>query len=401
MHLFITTIKKTQKGFLGFINLLADIFVPIIPAIVAAGLLMALHNVLVAPHLFMTASLVAAYPQFKGFAAFINVLANAPFAFLPVLIGFSATKRFGGNPYLGAAMGMMMVSPALVSGYDVSNAVANHSLGYWHILGMPVAQAGYQGSVIPMLAVAWLLSVIEKQCHKRLPEALDYTFAPLITILLTGILTFMIVGPVMRDVSDGLTNGLLWLYQTSGAFGTGVLGLFYAPLVITGLHQSFPAIETQLIANVKQTGGSFIFPIASVSNIAQGASALAVFFLTKDKQQRGLASSASMSALLGITEPAMFGINLKLKFPFIASMIGSAVASVYLGLTHVLAVSLGSNSVLGFISIATNAIPAFLISMVIAFVVSFSLTYVYGRRQEVSDLLGKDDKDAGEAIVAD
>ncbi|KRL71392.1 protein-N(pi)-phosphohistidine--sugar phosphotransferase [Lentilactobacillus parakefiri DSM 10551] len=393
-------IKKTQKGFISFINLLADIFVPIIPAIVAAGLFMALHNVLVAPHLFMSASLVTAYPQFKGFAAFINVLANAPFAFLPVLIGFSATKRFGGNPYLGAAMGMMMVSPALVSGYDVSTAVANHSLEYWHILGMPVAQAGYQGSVIPMLAVAWLLSVIEKQCHKRLPEALDYTFAPLITILLTGLLTFVIVGPVMRDVSDGLTNGLLWLYQTSGAFGTGVLGLFYAPLVITGLHQSFPAIETQLIANVKQTGGSFIFPIASVSNIAQGASALAVFFLTKDKKQRGLASSASMSALLGITEPAMFGINLKLKFPFIASMIGSAVASVYLGLTHVLAVSLGSNSVLGFISIATNAIPAFLISCVIAFVVSFSLTYVYGRRQEVSDLLRQDDVEAGEAVVA-
>lgn len=400
MHLFIRMIKKTQKGFISFINLLADIFVPIIPAIVAAGLLMALHNVLVAPHLFMSASLVTAYPQFKGFAAFINVLANAPFAFLPVLIGFSATKRFGGNPYLGAAMGMMMVSPALVSGYDVSTAVANHSLEYWHILGMPVAQAGYQGSVIPMLAVAWLLSVIEKQCHKRLPEALDYTFAPLITILLTGLLTFVIVGPVMRDVSDGLTNGLLWLYQTSGAFGTGVLGLFYAPLVITGLHQSFPAIETQLIANVKQTGGSFIFPIASVSNIAQGASALAVFFLTKDKKQRGLASSASMSALLGITEPAMFGINLKLKFPFIASMIGSAVASVYLGLTHVLAVSMGSNSVLGFISIATNAIPAFLISCVIAFVVSFSLTYVYGRRQEVSDLLRQDDVEAGEAVVA-
>ncbi|PAL01152.1 PTS transporter subunit EIIC [Lentilactobacillus parakefiri] len=400
MHLFIRMIKKTQKGFISFINLLADIFVPIIPAIVAAGLFMALHNVLVAPHLFMSASLVTAYPQFKGFAAFINVLANAPFAFLPVLIGFSATKRFGGNPYLGAAMGMMMVSPALVSGYDVSTAVANHSLEYWHILGMPVAQAGYQGSVIPMLAVAWLLSVIEKQCHKRLPEALDYTFAPLITILLTGLLTFVIVGPVMRDVSDGLTNGLLWLYQTSGAFGTGVLGLFYAPLVITGLHQSFPAIETQLIANVKQTGGSFIFPIASVSNIAQGASALAVFFLTKDKKQRGLASSASMSALLGITEPAMFGINLKLKFPFIASMIGSAVASVYLGLTHVLAVSLGSNSVLGFISIATNAIPAFLISCVIAFVVSFSLTYVYGRRQEVSDLLRQDDVEAGEAVVA-
>ncbi len=379
--------KKSKQGLLGFINLLADIFVPIIPAIVAAGLLMALHNVLTAPHLFMASSVVAAYPNLRGLAAFINVLANAPFAFLPVLIGFSATKRFGGNPFLGAAMGMMMVSPALVSGYDVSTAIASHQLAYWHILGLPVAQAGYQGSVIPMLTVSWLLSKIEKWCHRRIPEALDYTFTPLVTILVTGLLTFIIVGPVMREVSDGLTNSLLWLYQSSGAVGTGVLGLLYAPLVITGLHQSFPAIETQLIANVKQTGGSFIFPIASVSNIAQGAAALAVFFLTKDKKQRGLASSASMSALLGVTEPAMFGINLKLKFPFVASMLGSGAAGVYLGLTHVLAVSLGSNSVLGFISIATPAIPAFLISCVVSFLVSFSITYVYGRRQEVTAIL--------------
>lgn len=399
--MLLSILKKGKQGFVGFINILADIFVPIIPAIVAAGLLMALHNVLSAPHLFMTPSLIAAYPSLKGFSAFINVLANAPFAFLPVLIGFSATKRFGGNPYLGAAMGMMMVSPSLVSGYDVSAALASHQLAYWHILGMPVAQAGYQGSVIPMLVVAWLLSWIEKRCHKLLPEALDYTFAPLITILVTGILTFMIVGPVMRDVSDGLTNGLLWLYQTSGAVGTGVLGLLYAPLVITGLHQSFPAIETQLIANVKQTGGSFIFPIASVSNIAQGAAALAIFFLTKDKQQRGLASSASMSALLGVTEPAMFGLNLKLKFPFVASMIGSGAAGVYLGLTHVLAVSLGSNSVLGFISIATQSIPAFLISCVISFAVSFSLTYVYGRRQEVTEILAADDEQPDGVAVAE
>nr|WP_056984007.1 PTS transporter subunit EIIC [Lentilactobacillus farraginis] len=392
-------LKQTKTGFLNFINLLADIFIPIIPAIVAAGLLMALHNVLAAPHLFMKPSLIMAYPALKGFAAFINMLANAPFAFLPVLIGFSATKRFGGNPYLGGAMGMMMVSPALVSGYHVSTALANHQLPYWHFLGLPVAQAGYQGSVIPMLAVAWLLATIEKQCHKRLPEALDYTFAPLITILVTAILTFVIVGPVMRDVSDSLTAGLLWLYQTSGAFGTGVLGLFYAPLVITGLHQSFPAIETQLIANVNKTGGSFIFPIASVSNIAQGAAALAVLFLTKDKKQRGLASSASMSALLGITEPAMFGINLKLKFPFIASMIGSGVASIYLGLTHVLAVSLGSNSVLGFISIATQSIPAFLISCLISFSVSFSVTYLYGRRQEVSEILRDADRQPADNVA--
>ncbi len=371
-----------KRGFSSFITVLADIFTPIIPAIVAAGLLMALHNILTAPHLFGTAALITSFPQLKGFADFINVLANAPFTFLPVLVGFSATKRFGGNPYLGAALGMMMVSPALVSGYNVSAAMTAHHMAYWHMFGLPVAQAGYQGSVIPMLAVAFILATLEKRLHRRMPEALDYTFTPLIAVLVTGLLTFTIVGPVMRVVSDGLTNGLLALYQNTGALGAGLFGLLYAPIVITGLHQSFPAIETQLIANVKTTGGSFIFPIASISNIAQGGAALAVFCLVKDKKQRSLASSASVSALLGITEPAMYGVNLKLRFPFYAAMIGSGVASVYLGMTHVLAVALGSNSVLGFISIASHAIPAFIISGVISFVVSFTVTFVLGRRQE-------------------
>lgn len=378
--------RVSKDNFLKFINVLSDIFVPIIPAIVAAGLLMALHNVLTASHLFSAQSLVQMYPNLKGIAAFIDTLSNAPFTFLPVLIGFAATKRFGGNPFLGAAMGMMMVSPALVNGYDVSSAIAHHTLSYWNMFGLPVAQAGYQGSVIPMLAVAWILAKVEIWCHKKMPEALDYTFTPLVAILLTGILTFVIVGPVMRGVSDGITDGLLWLYNTTGPIGTGFLGLMYAPLVITGLHQSFPAIETQLIANMKQTGGTFIFPIASVSNIAQGAAAFAVFFLAKDKKQKGLASSASFSALLGITEPAMFGVNIKLKFPFISSIIGSGIASIYLGLTHVLAVSLGSNSVLGFISIAPHAIPSFLIACAISFVVSFTLTYLQGIRQTEDSL---------------
>ncbi|WP_283680195.1 PTS transporter subunit EIIC [Lentilactobacillus sp. Marseille-Q4993] len=372
----------TKKQLINFINTLADIFVPIIPAIVAAGLLMAIHNLLTAPHLFAAQSIIQMYPSLRGTAAFVNMLANAPFTFLPILIGFSATKKFGGNPYLGAAMAMMMVSPALVSGYDVSTAIAHHTLTSWNLLGLDVAKAGYQGSVIPMLAVAWLLATTEKWLHKKMPKTLDYTFTPLLAILFTGVLTFVIVGPAMRVVSDGVTNGLLALYNTTGPIGTGILGLLYAPLVITGLHQSFPAIETQLIANIKSTGGTFIFPIATISNIAQGAASLAVFFLTKETKQRSLASSASFSALLGITEPAMFGVNLKLKFPFISSIIGSAFGSIYLGLTHVLAVSLGSNSVLGFISIAPHAIPSFLIANVIAFVVSFTLTFVQGKRQE-------------------
>src|SRR5699024_1553381 len=145
----------------------------------------------------------------------------------------------------------------------------------------------------------------------------------LIAVIITGLLTFIGVGPVMRTLSDALTNGIVWMYNTTGFIGTAIFGTFYSPIVVTGLHQSFPAIETQLLTNIAKTGGDFIFPIASMANAAQGAACLAVFFISKNEKQKGLASSAGVSALLGITEPAIFGVNLKLRYPFFCAMIAS------------------------------------------------------------------------------
>ncbi|MGG5359641.1 PTS system, sucrose-specific IIBC component [Enterococcus sp. DIV0213j] len=371
--------KKTNP-FMAFVKVLSDIFVPIVPALVAGGLLMAINNVLTAQHLFGPQSVVEMYPGVTDFAAIINLLSAAPFFFLPILVGFSATKRFGGNPYLGAAIGMAMVMPDLVTGYDVANTIAEGSMTYWNLFGLNVAQAGYQGSVLPVLAVAWILATLEKFFHKRIPNAFDFTFTPMLAIIITGFLTFTVVGPVMREVSDGLTNGLVWLYETTGAVGLGIFGFFYSPIVITGLHQSFPAIETTLLADVARTGGSFIFPVASMANVAQGAATFAVLLLTKSKKQKGLATSAGISAMLGITEPAIFGVNLKLKFPFICGMIASAAACVFIGLFHVLAVAMGPASVIGFISITPSAIPTFMIGIVISILVGFTTTYVYGKK---------------------
>ncbi|OJG89109.1 PTS system, sucrose-specific IIBC component [Enterococcus raffinosus] len=372
--------KKVNPA-MAFIKVLSDIFVPIVPALVAGGLLMAINNVLTSPNLFGPQSVVEMFPNIKDVASIINLLSSAPFAFLPILVGFSATKRFGGNGYLGAAMGMAMVMPDLINGYGVANAIAEGSMPYWNIFGLQVAQAGYQGSVLPVLAVSWILATLEKFFHKKISAAFDYTFTPMLAIIITGFLTFIFVGPVMRTVSDGLTDGLVWLYQTTGAVGLGIFGLFYSPIVITGLHQSFPAIETTLLADVARTGGSFIFPVASMANIAQGAAALAIFVLSKNEKQKSLASSASISALLGITEPAIFGINLKLKFPFVCAMIASGVASVSLGIFHVLSVAMGPASVIGFISIAPKSIPFFMIGVVISFILGFLLTFVYGKKK--------------------
>ena len=388
--------KKVNPA-MAFIKVLSDIFVPIVPALVAGGLLMAINNVLTSPNLFGPQSVVEMFPNIKDVASIINLLSSAPFAFLPILVGFSATKRFGGNGYLGAAMGMAMVMPDLINGYGVANAISEGTMPYWNIFGLEVAQAGYQGSVLPVLAVSWILATLEKFFHKKISAAFDYTFTPMLAIIITGFLTFIFVGPVMRTVSDGLTDGLVWLYQTTGAVGLGIFGLFYSPIVITGLHQSFPAIETTLLADVARTGGSFIFPVASMANIAQGAAALAIFVLSKNEKQKSLASSASISALLGITEPAIYGINLKLKFPFVCAMIASGVASVSLGIFHVLSVAMGPASVIGFISIAPKSIPFFMIGVVISFVLGFALTFVYGKKKMAVPATATED--AQEAVM--
>lgn len=373
--------KKKTNPLMALVKVLSDIFVPIIPALVAGGLLMALNNVLTSQDLFGPQSVIEMYPQFEDAVSIIGLLSAAPFAFLPVLIGFSATKRFGGNPFLGAAMAMTMVMPDLVNGYEVANAIEEGTMPYWNLFGLSVAQAGYQGSVLPVLAVSWILANIEKFFRKRLASAIDFTFTPMLSVIITGFLTFIFVGPLMRGLSDGLTDGLVWLYQTTGGFGLGVFGTFYSPIVITGLHQSFPAIETMLLADIAATGGSFIFPVASMANVAQGAACLAIFFITKNQKQKGLASSASLSAMLGITEPAIFGVNLKLKFPFVCGMIAAGISSAFIGFFHVLAVSMGPASVIGFISIAPQSIPMFMVGILISIVISFTLTFFYGRKK--------------------
>ncbi|WP_196241802.1 sucrose-specific PTS transporter subunit IIBC [Lactiplantibacillus plantarum] len=371
---------QKKNPLMDFLKVLSDIFIPIVPALVAGGLLMALNNVLTAKHLFMAKSVVEVYPGLKGIAEMINAMASAPFTFLPILLGFSATKRFGGNPYLGATMGMIMVLPSLVNGYSVATTMAAGKMVYWNVFGLHVAQAGYQGQVLPVLAVAYILATLEKFFHKHIKGAFDFTFTPMFAIVITGFLTFTIVGPVLRTVSDALTNGLVGLYNTTGWIGMGIFGLLYSAIVITGLHQTFPAIETQLLANVAKTGGSFIFPVASMANIGQGAATLAIFFATKSQKQKALTSSAGVSALLGITEPAIFGVNLKMKFPFVFAAIASGIASAFLGLFHVLSVAMGPASVIGFISIASKSIPAFMLSAVISFVVAFIPTFIYAKR---------------------
>lgn len=369
--------KEEGKGNVvqRFIKMLSDIFVPIIPAIVAGGLLMGLTNLLTSP-LINGRSIIALYPMWQGLASAINTFANAPFTFLPVLIGFSATRKFGGNAFLGAAMGMIMVHPDLLNAYQIGLAQPP----VWDIFGFQIAAIGYQGTVLPVLAVSWILANIEKRLRKVTPSWLDNLTTPLLSILVTSFLTFIFVGPVLREAGNLLAAGITWLYNTLGPVGGALFGFAYAPITMTGMHHSFIAIETQLLADSAHTGGSFIFSTASMNNVAQGAAVLAVLLMTKNDKMKSICSASGISALLGITEPAMFGVTLKLKYPFYAAMAGSAAGSAYLAATKTLAQALGAAGLPGFISMKPDHYMNFAIGIILSMGVSFALTMVFWKR---------------------
>lgn len=381
--------------FSRFIKMIADIFVPVLPALIAGGLLMALHSVLTAKGLFGEQSVIQMFPVMTDYDALINLVSSAAFASLPVLVGFSAAKRFGGNTYLGAAMGAAMVSPSLLSAYSMTDAAAaakfwayTDQSSVWNLFGLEVTKVGYQAMVIPTLVVTWIMCLIEKSLHKVLKGTADFLLTPLITLLITGFLAFVIVGPVTRELSNYLTYGINWAYTTLGVFGGLIFGFFYSAIVVTGLHQSFPAIEIPLLPSNGGVG-DFIFPIASMANVAQGAAALAVFFKTRDGKLKGLAGAGGVSAVFGITEPAIFGVNLRLRWPFYCAMVAAAIGSGGVALLNVRGQALGAAGFVGFVSIVPKSIPAYLALEVLVFVLSFGFTFAYAMTRGKADMEGR------------
>ena len=371
-----------------FIKTIADIFVPLIPVLVGGGMLMALNSLLTSKGIFGPQAVIELFPEWADFADIVNLLSAAPFAFLPVLVGFSATKVFGGNPYLGLTMGAAMVSPALMNGYNVAASLAGAEgtdpMKYWNLFGLQVQQAGYQGTVLPIMLVAFILSHIEKFFHKILKGTIDFIFTPTLTILITGFLTFLLVGPPMFQLGTWLGEGINWLYTVAGPLGGLIFGTFYAFIVMTGMHQAFPPIEMSLWA----TGGSFIFVVASMSNVAQGAAAAGVALTTKNKKIKGIASAAAPSAFLGITEPAMFGVNLALRWPFYIAIVSAGIGSMVTSILGIKAGKLGAAGYLGFPSIEATVgagIPGFLGCLILTTIIAFVASFIWGKKVEAGN----------------
>lgn len=363
-----------QRG----IKVLADIFIPILPAIVTAGLLMGLNNILANPGIFGEQSVIEMYPQWAGIADMINIIANTAFTFLPALIGWSAVRRFGGNELLGVVLGLILVHPDLLNAWAYGDALEEGGVPVWNILGLEIDKIGYQGQVLPVLFASWLLAKIEIFLKKRVIDSLQLLVVAPIALLVTGFLTFLFIGPITFTVGNWITDGLVSVFDSFAILGGFVYGAIYAPLVITGMHHTFLAVDLQLIGS---TGSTFLWPILALSNIAQGSAAFAMMIAARDEKLKGLSGTSGISAWLGITEPAMFGVNLRYRYPFIAAIIGSAIAGAFITMQKVLASSVGVGGVPGIFSIIPEGWLAFAIGMVIVIIVPFVITLIIAKRK--------------------
>ncbi|WP_054955136.1 PTS system trehalose-specific EIIBC component [Paenibacillus dakarensis] len=371
--------SKKQNPLQRAIKTLADIFIPILPAIVMAGLLLGINNILTGKDIFFDSqSLIEVYPQWADVASIINLIASTAFAFLPVLIGWSAVRQFGGNPLLGIVLGLILVNPELLSAYQYANAKLEGTVPIWNLFGLEVEKIGYQGQVLPVLVSAYILAKIEKYLNKHVHDSMKLLVVAPVALLVTGFLAFIVVGPITFMIGNALTSGLVSIFDSFAALGGLVYGGLYALLVITGMHHTFLAVDIQLIGS---EGGTFLWPMLALSNIAQGAAALAMLFILREQKAKGLAVTSSISAFLGVTEPAIFGVNIRHRYPFIFGMIGSGIAGVLLALNNVLASSIGVGGIPGFLSIFPNQWGVFFIGMAIVLVIPFAGTLLYGRYQ--------------------
>lgn len=352
------------------IKLLGDIFIPILPAIVTAGLLMGINNLLTMEDLFGPKQLVEQFPQLGDISNIINVIASTAFIFLPALIGWSSMRVFGGSQILGLVLGLILMNPQLVSQYDI----AKGNIPTWDIFGLEIKQLNYQGQVLPILLAAYVLAQIEKFLNKHIHDSIKMLVVGPIALLITGFLAFIVIGPVALWLGTGITNGVTFVFEHAGWLGGAIYGLLYAPLVITGLHHMFLAVDFQLMGS--ELGGTYLWPILAISNICQGSAAFGAWFVYRRRKmgkEQGLAMTSGVSGFLGVTEPALFGVNLPLKYPFVAAISTSCVLGAIIGATRVLG-SVGVGGVPAFISIKSEYWGIYLVCTFLAIVVPAILT---------------------------
>ena len=370
--------------FQRLIKTLGDIFVPIIPAIVASGFLMGIMEALN----FMVNNGYLNIDTSGSIYTFAQLFSNTAYTFLPILIAYSAGKVFGANPYLAAVIGMIMIHPNLQNAWTVATEGVQATQKVWFGL-YSIDMVGYQGHVIPVVIAVWVLAQIEKKLHKIVPAMLDLFVTPLVSVFVTGYLTLSIIGPIFVTIENGLLDGIQYLIALPFGIGSFIMGAFYAPTVVAGVHHMYTIID---LGQIAKFGMTFWLPLASAANLAQGGAALAVALKTKDQKIKSMAVPSALSACMGITEPAIFGVNLRFGKPFVMACIGGACGALFASVTALGATGTGVTGIFG-ILLCLNQPLSYLLMMAISIGVAFVLTWMFGYKDSVSETCQEAEKE--------
>lgn len=361
--------KEYGNWFQRAIRMFADIFVPIIPVLVATGLFMGLRGLLTQEAVLGVFGLTAAQVP-ANLLLFTQILTDTAFAFLPALVCWSAFKNFGGSPVIGIVLGLMLVSPSLPGAYDVGSGAADPLLFFGFL-----KVSGYQGSVLPAFVTGIAGAKFEKMLRKHVPDAIDLIVTPFLTLLFGVLVALFVVGPIMHGIESVVLVAVKWILSLPYGIGGLIYGSLGQLLGIFGVHHILNFLEISMLAT---TGWNFLNPIGSCGNMAQAGSVLAVGVKSKDNKIRQIAYPSALSAMLGITEPAVFGVNLRFVKPYIMALVGGGVGGFIASLTGLKATGMAVTGIPGMLLYLNNMLPIYILANLAAFGVSFCLTWMFG-----------------------
>lgn len=362
------TAKSNMKPLERMLSYLSDIFIPLLPAIITGGLILGFRNVIGDIPLFNGQTLISQSVFWNGVNDFLWLIGEAIFHFLPVGITWSVAKKMDTPPILGIVLGITLVSPQLMNAFNIGKMEP----AVWDFGFFQMAKVGYQSQVVPAILAALAMCTIERRVRRMIPGYLYLLVVPFIALISGVFLAHWIIGPIGRALGDIVANVFQFLLTGNFAvIGSAIFGFFYAPLVITGIHHTTNAVEMQLVAN---TGGTMIFPLLALSNISQASAVMGI--IIAEKKNREVSIPAAISAYLGVTEPALYGINLKYKYPMLCAMIGSAIAAALCGAFGVLANGIGVGGLPSILAVQPQFWGVYLIAMLIAIGVPIALTLI-------------------------
>ncbi|WP_394853223.1 PTS trehalose transporter subunit IIBC [Exercitatus varius] len=369
--------RQNQKWYENLISHMADIFIPLLPALISGGLILGFRNVIGDIKMFDdgTKTLVDISTFWASMHSFLWLIGEAIFFFLPVGICWSIARKMGTSPILGITLGITLVSSQLMNSYALGSQIPE----VWDFGLFSIEKVGYQAQVIPAIMAGLTLSYIERFLNKIVPDFLNLIIVPVTSLILAVFLAHSIIGPIGREIGNGVA--FVVKAAMTGEFapiGAALFGFLYAPLVVTGVHQTSLAIDMQMIQSI---GGTPVWPLIALSNIAQASAVVAVLIMAKKASVREIAVPAALSAYLGVTEPAMYGINLKYRFPMLCAMTGSACAALICGFAGVLAGSIGVGGLPGILSIQHQYWGFYALAMLVAIVVPIVLTMAVYKRK--------------------